>query len=125
MKLHVKKPDILHTTHSIGNSTTSVPFPVTQSLCTQLQTKSTWDPHSEPSPLFMYTQTEITLCVARRMGTKKAFKMIYCKWFSTLLAKIISPRPDCCSKFDILLLRFFPSPHTDEKIIICNPLLVH
>lgn len=26
-----------------------------------------------------------------RMGTKKAFKMIYCKWFSTLLAKIISP----------------------------------
>lgn len=30
---------------------------------------------------------------ARRMGTKKAFKMIYCKWFSTLLAKIIRPAP--------------------------------
>lgn len=51
----------VHCTHS----GTRMPFPVTQSLCTQLQTKSTWDPHSEPSPLFMYTQTEITLCVAR------------------------------------------------------------
>lgn len=58
---------------------------------------------------------------ASRMRTKKAFKMIYCKWFSTLLAKIITQRPDCCSKFDILLLLFlFGGPIHSSKFNFQN-----
>lgn len=42
-----------------------LPLLVSMCLRFKLEAKCTWDLHSGPSPLFMYTRTEITLCVAR------------------------------------------------------------
>lgn len=88
-----KASNRLVNTSQSGNDCSVVHKPQEDVECadTSSNLKSTWNSHTKPSRLFMYTHRENSPFASSAHGTRvKAFKMIYCKWFSTLFAKIIN-----------------------------------